>query len=104
MLECIINIQNYTRGIEFEDFIRNNEKQDAVERNFEILGEASTRISPEFKKQHNEVEWRKIKAMRNFIIHDYEELDLVLIWETIHLRLPSLKIKIENLLNNNEQQ
>ena len=98
ILDCIQNIQQYSNGISFDVFLKNTEKQQAIERNFEIIGEASSRISTEFKKLHPEIEWGKIKAMRNFIIHDYEEIDLILIWETIHNRLPALKAKIENLL------
>lgn len=97
--ECILKIEEYMNSISMDEFIINTEKQDAVIRNFEIIGEATAKISIEFKMSHNEFPWRKMKSMRNFLIHDYDEIDMNLIWETIKLRLPDLKAKIEKILN-----
>ena len=99
ILNCVLKIQEYMKGITLEQFINNDEKQDAVVRNFEVIGEATSRISDEFKIKNNQLPWRKMKAMRNFLIHDYEEVDLKLVWEAIMVDLPELKTNIEKIIN-----
>ena len=64
-------ILNYTAGMNFESYEADSRTKDAVERNFEIIGEAASRIPDDFKKLHPTVEWRIIKDFRNFIIHEY---------------------------------
>jgi uncharacterized protein with HEPN domain len=64
-------ILEYTAGMTFESYEADYKTKDAVERNFEIIGEAASRITDEFKKLHPGVEWRIIKDFRNFIIHEY---------------------------------
>ena len=58
------------------------------------IGELTTRLSEEFKNQHSEIAWNKIKGMRNIYAHDYENLDLEKIWATLTQDVPTLK---ENL-------
>ena len=67
----ISKILEYTVGMTFESYEADSKTKDAVERNFEIVGEAASRISEDFKKLHPNVEWRIIKDFRNFIIHEY---------------------------------
>lgn len=69
-----------------------------MERNFEIIGEASTRLSTNFKTLHPHIEWRIIKDFRNFIIHDYFGINHQIVWDTIQLRLPALLLSIKSLL------
>lgn len=69
MLDCIELIQQYVRGQTEADFRLNQEKQDAVTRRLEILGEASTQLSAEWKAQHPGASWRMIADMRNRLIH-----------------------------------
>ena len=70
----------------------------AVERNFEIIGEAAARISEDFKMSHPEIEWRILKDFRNFIIHEYFGINNEIIWDTIQIRLPELLISFQNLV------
>lgn len=73
--------------------------KEAVERNFEIIGEAVARISEPFKQVHNNVEWRILKDFRNFIIHEYFGINNLIIWDTIQLRLPHLLQNISHLIS-----
>ena len=97
----IVRIQKYMQNISMDSFINNEEKREAIERNFEIMGEAASRISEEFKKKYFEVNWKDIKSMRNFLIHDYEEVDMQIMWDTIQNDLPILKPQLEKIIKSN---
>ncbi len=62
-------IIRYTSGFSHDDFLNDEKTRDAVVRNFEIIGEASGRLSETIQLQYPEVEWRKMEAFRNLLIH-----------------------------------
>ena len=72
----------------FDDFINDRKTADAVIRNFEVLGEASTRISEEVRSSNIKIEWRKISDFRNILIHDYFEINYEVLWRIIQEYLP----------------
>jgi uncharacterized protein with HEPN domain len=90
---------DYTAGMTFESYEVDSKTKDAVERNFEIIGEAASRIPDDFKKLHTGVEWRIIKDFRNFIIHEYFGINNQIVWDTIQFRLPDLLQEISNLIS-----
>ncbi|GAI46800.1 unnamed protein product, partial [marine sediment metagenome] len=71
---------------------------DAVVRNFEIIGEAATKIPPEIKNRYSNIEWHRIVSIRNRIIHEYFGVDYSIIWKIIELNLDKLKSDIERIL------
>ena len=80
---------------------QNQQVQDAVIRNIEVIGEAATRIekhAPEFVTAHPELPWIEMRGMRNKMIHDYFEVSLTIVWNTIKDDLPRLKQQIDDLL------
>ena len=77
-------------GIDKNGFYANGEKQDAVLRRLEIIGEAAGRISPEVQKEFPGIPFREIRGMRNIIAHDYGEVDLERVWETTAHDIPAL--------------
>jgi uncharacterized protein with HEPN domain len=84
-----------------EAFQQNPLVQDAVVRNIEIIGEAANqinRMAPEFIAQHPELPWRKMRNIRNTVIHAYFSVDLTTIWRTVQEDLPPLKQQIDGLL------
>ena len=98
ILDSLTKIEIYTLGLSFEDYEADSKTKDAVERNFEIIGEASSRISDDYKLLNSEIEWRILKDFRNFIIHEYFGINNQIIWDTIQFRLPELKVAISKLI------
>ena len=99
--DSINDVENYTRGVTLNSFLvyTNKEKQDAVIRKIEIIGEAVKNLPEDFKQKHPEIAWQKIAGMRNKLIHQYFGVDLELVWEVAKNNLPVLKNQIEELLN-----
>ncbi|MCC6019567.1 MAG: DUF86 domain-containing protein [Candidatus Verstraetearchaeota archaeon] len=98
ILEAISNIEKFVEGLTKEDFLENVEKQYAVVRGLEIIGEATKNLSRELKAKHREIPWRDIAGMRNKLIHKYFGIDLELIWVTIKNKLPEFKKQVLKIL------
>lgn len=97
ILERIIRIENYTKSGE-KAFLADYMAQDAVIRNFEVIGEAAGRIGEEYRTAHPEFPWRGMTALRNVLIHDYEGVDLQKVWQVVEKELSPLKAAIEKIL------
>ncbi|MEM0171820.1 MAG: DUF86 domain-containing protein [Conexivisphaerales archaeon] len=82
ILDAISKIEKFTEGVTKEIFFENVEKQYAVLRALEIIGEATKNLSRELKKKHREVPWKDIAGMRDKLIHEYFGVNLELVWET----------------------
>ena len=95
--DSIVHILDFTKGMTLAIYESDMKTRFAVERNFEIIGEAASRISENFKLSHPEIESRILKDFRNFIIHEYFGIDNEIIWDTIQFRLPELLISFQNL-------
>jgi uncharacterized protein with HEPN domain len=95
ILQAAKAIRRFLQGISLEDFKSNEEKYEAVNRKFEIIGEAARRLSPETTRIFPEIPWKLITAMRNILIHDYDDVDLDVVWETAKRDLPSLMSRLE---------
>lgn len=96
--DCIAKIESYTfQGR--EAFLKDPMIQDAVIRNFEIIGEAVKGLSESFKQRHTEIEWRKVAGFRDVLIHDYMGVDVEEVWKIIEGPLVQLKTKIQSCLS-----
>jgi uncharacterized protein with HEPN domain len=99
ILESIEMIFKYVENSTESEFLNNFMLQDAVIRRFEIIGEASTKISESLKARHPEVEWRLMKGMRNKLIHEYFGVMPATVYSTIKVDLTILKEQMEALIN-----
>ncbi|HDJ89889.1 MAG TPA: DUF86 domain-containing protein [Thermoprotei archaeon] len=104
ILEAISNIEKFMEGVSKEDFFSNVEKQYAVLRGLEIIGEATKNLSDKLKTKYPQVPWKETAGMRDKLIHQYFGVDLELVWETIRTDLPELKNQIVRILREMEEK
>lgn len=101
ILEAIDRINRYLADTDEAAFLNDQKTQDAVVRNFEIIGEAAHNIETHhaiFAATHQEIPWSAVYAMRNRVAHGYFKVDLAMIWKTIRTDLPELHAQIKGLL------
>jgi len=88
----------FIEGMTENDFLQDEKTQSAVIREFEVIGEASKRVSESFKNHHPDIPWKLITGMRDVLIHDYEGVDPYAVWDTIqndlHPLIDKLKISL----------
>ena len=94
--ECISLIESYTSSGK-KAFLETRMIQDAVIRNLEIIGEATKKLSTEFRANNPEIPWRQMAGLRDVLIHDYLRVDLEEIWLIVENDLPELKQKLQNI-------
>lgn len=97
ILDAIASIEEFTSGMDFEDFSKDRKTQFAVIRALEIIGEAAKAIPEDFKREHPEVPWREMARMRDKLIHAYFGVDLRVVWKTLKEDVPFLKEVLSNL-------
>ena len=98
LLDSISKIEKYVQDITVHDFVDDELIQDAVIRNFEIIGEATKHLSDSFRIKHSKVPWKKIAGMRDILIHDYLGIDIYSVWKTIEKDLPELKKQLNAIV------
>jgi uncharacterized protein with HEPN domain len=93
-------IRDYVANLSKEAFEDDYRTQDAVIRRLEIIGEATKRLSDEFRTDHPEIAWKSMSGMRDILIHDYDDVELDIVWEVATQRIPPLIEQIEPLIPN----
>ena len=83
MLRYIDKICAYCEGVSYEEFRANDMLVEACVFNLGQIGELAARLSQSFKQENAQVAWAQIYGLRNLIVHDYEGVNLRLIWEII---------------------
>lgn len=97
ILECIRRIaEDIAEGR--ARFLAAHTLQDAVLRNLQVMAESTQRLSDTAKARQPEVEWRKIGAFRNILVHDYLGIDLDTVWDITQRDIPELKQAVEEML------
>lgn len=98
ILDAILRIYSYLKGVSFQQFLKNTEKQDAVVRNLEIIGEAANKFSDVFRQANPHISWRSIINMRNKLIHAYDSVDVEIVWDVCQKELLPLKKSLTKIL------
>jgi uncharacterized protein with HEPN domain len=98
ILEAARVASGYVLGKTKEEFLRDSQCQDAVIRRLEIIGEAARRISQPTRARISQIPWAAMIGMRNLMIHEYDDVDLQVVWDTVQEHLPNLIQAIEPLV------
>jgi uncharacterized protein with HEPN domain len=101
IVEAIDRATGYVAGMDSAAFEQDTRTQDAVIRALQILGEAANKArvaDPALQSRAPEIPWDVMYGMRNRIVHDYFEVDLDVVWQTIQRDLPVLRPQIVQLL------
>ena len=100
ILDYIEDIEAYVQSIDFSEFEKNGLLQDAVIRKIELIGEAAKRLSVAFWEQYREtLPLAEAVSTRNRLLHQYDDVDLRIVWNTIMNDLPDLKKKLTEFLD-----
>jgi len=102
ILECVRRIEEDTAGGK-SSFLSSHTLQDAVLRNLQTLSESTQRLSDRAKMRHPQIEWRRIAAFRNVLVHGYLGIDLEQVWEITQQDVPVLKETIRSLFEGSEE-
>jgi uncharacterized protein with HEPN domain len=98
ILDAIARIEEYTKEMEYENFMNNKLVQAGVIREIEIIGEATKRLTQGFKEKYPDIPWKKMAGMRDKLIHDYLGVDIDAVWDTVEKDIPMLKNKLKGLI------
>jgi uncharacterized protein with HEPN domain len=91
-------IESYVTGVSSEDFFDDTEKQDAVIRRIEIIGEATAHLSEATRARLPSLPFRQMRGMRNIVAHDYGHVDIALVWKAATEKIPLIRRVLEEFL------
>lgn len=100
ILGSIAHIEQFLEEINHSEEIFSGKLhwQNAFVRELEVIGEAANQLDKEFIAQHSNIPWENIIGMRHKLIHDYFEIKMELVWDTVIIDLPRLKPQLESLI------
>ncbi len=91
-------VRKYTQGIEYEDFLESDLLRHAVVRALEVIGEAVKNLPSELLEKYPQIEWKRVKGMRDRLAHAYFGVDYELLWKVVKEELPSLCKVVRDML------
>jgi len=98
--QAAAQIAEFTSGKRFTDYANDPMLRAAVERKFEIIGEALAQLSKLDEKLASQIsQYRRIIAFRNILIHGYVDVDDALVWDVLQTKLPELQKEVEAMLS-----
>lgn len=98
ILSSTQEIEEFTEGMSFDEFLRDRKTINAVLRSLEVMGEAVKKIPDGIRSKYPEIPWKYIAGMRDKLIHEYHGVDLEIVWKVIEEEIPPLKPEFEKML------
>ena len=98
MIDACEKIIRFT-DVDYKVYETSDEKQAAVARYYEVLGEAASKISDALKSQYADVPWKVATALRNILIHDYVKVDYSELWKTAKEDIPQLLLQLKRIIS-----
>jgi len=99
ILESADLIESYVRGLDLKTFRQDQQRQDAVVRRIEIMGEAVKNLPAALRTSNPHVPWSRIAGMRDKVIHDYFGVDTELVWTVATTQLAQLRTDVQTILS-----
>lgn len=94
MLAAIDRVIRYTKDKTYPDLVSDDMMYYAVVKNIEIIGEAANLLSKEFVESHTSTPWKQVRGMRNYIVHEYFQIDDIVVWDVVSNDLPLLRSQL----------
>ena len=98
ILAAIDRVARYTKDKTFDDLLADDMMYYAVVKNIEMMGEAANMLTSEFQESHPRTPWKMVKGMRNYIVHEYFQIDNVVVWDVVTNELSTLREQIVRYL------
>ena len=99
ILAAINRVVRYTKDKTYEDLLTDDMMYYAVVKNIEMMGEAANMLTAEFQTTHPQTPWKMVKGMRNYIVHEYFQIDNQVVWDVVTNELPTLHQQITQYLS-----
>jgi uncharacterized protein with HEPN domain len=100
--EAVREIDSFVKGVKFHQFEKSKILRYAVERQLHVIGEAAHHISPQFRKKHPKINWKRLIELRNILAHEYGETLINRVWLAATEGLPEILQSLEELLAEEE--
>lgn len=97
------SVMKYLKNVSNDDFLRDERLQDSVIRRLIVIGEAANRVSEEEQLSWPDIEWTKIRGLRNRLVHEYDEIDLRIVWITAQTEMTDLMLKLKSMIPPDDQ-
>ena len=98
VISYISEVSRYTADSDFQAFLKDTKTISACAFVVMQIGELIKDVSPETQNDYPQIPWNSIRGMRNRIVHDYENIDVTVLWGTIQKSLPELSRQLDNIL------
>jgi uncharacterized protein with HEPN domain len=99
ILEAAGAAREFVAGMGKDELAKDRRTRDAVVRNLEIIGEAAKKLPAQMRRDHPEVEWKKIAGLRDILVHDYFGIDMDIVWDIVQDKLPVLVEQVQCILD-----
>ena len=99
ILEAAGAAREFVAGMGKDELAKDRRTRDAVVRNLEIIGEAAKKLPAQTRRDHPEVEWKKIAGLRDILVHDYFGIDMDIVWDIVQNKLPVLVEQVQRILD-----
>lgn len=97
MLRYAAKVREYCKDVSYDEFCESDMLIEACVFNLSQIGELTAKLGENFKQQNPQIAWAQIYGLRNRIVHDYEGVNLRLIWEIISDDIPELRRKLSDI-------
>ncbi len=103
ILDAVQLIIGYTENMTFEQFQKDQKTVDAVLQQLMIIGEAASHVPDETVVKAPDIDWKRIRGIRNVIVHEYFRVSKQIVWNTVEEDLPFIIGPLEKLLSSEDQ-